>query len=197
MPGQRKRKAIQQGRTRGPKRKLCGSCRKDCYPTDVERTLGRDNLYWGRHHKVAFDHLPESGFNWACDDCLVDGSAIVADPLKQLFCDQAAYLAYWDHHNTCQRCAAEYTFSKEEQQHWYEELQFWVMSYPKHCKACRQAIREEKQRNTELSKLLHEQEQLSPEGLERIAELYSLIERHDKATAFARKADRLRKKRTH
>jgi hypothetical protein len=41
----------------------------------------------------------------------------------------------------CQRCGAEFEFSAAEQRVWYEDYGFWVDSLPKHCSACRQALR--------------------------------------------------------
>lgn len=42
----------------------------------------------------------------------------------------------------CERCTGEFTFSAAEQRVWYEEYGFWVDAFPKHCLACRRALRE-------------------------------------------------------
>src|SRR5690349_12571086 len=68
---------------------------------------------------------------WACEDCLRSGRAIVANPARQLYCDWSPYLAYFDKSGVCTKCGSEFIFPKEEQRYWYEELGFWVQSYPK------------------------------------------------------------------
>src|SRR5918994_4394206 len=51
---------------------------------------------------------------------------------------------YWyvDAAFRCSRCGAEFVFSAAEQRVWYEEYGFWVDARPKHCLACRRALRQ-------------------------------------------------------
>lgn len=76
------------------------------------------------------------GLYWACNDCVDTGRAIPADPGKQEWCDCEPYLAYFDEERTCVDCGRAFVFHKEEQQHWYETLRFWVWSRPIRCRAC-------------------------------------------------------------
>ncbi len=51
---------------------------------------------------------------------------------------------YWyvDAHFRCTRCQAEYCFAAHEQRTWFEDYGFWVDAFPKHCPACRKALRQ-------------------------------------------------------
>ena len=68
------------------------------------------------------------------------GTAIRADTGAQncSMCPRYWYLAA---HFRCERCDAEFEFSAAEQRVWYEEYGFWVDAFPKHCLACRHALR--------------------------------------------------------
>ena len=60
---------------------------------------------------------------------------------------------YIDAWQNCIQCGSAFVFTIAEQQFWYEELRFWVGSYPTRCKACRRsqrALLEAKQRYGEL-----------------------------------------------
>ena len=102
--------------------------------------------------------------------------------------------AYYDHHKVCEQCQTDFVFSKEEQQHWYEDLKFYLGSYPKHCTPCRKQLRDAKARNTELGELLARRDDLSAAELDRVSELYRMRDIVDKATHFKRLAEKLRKK---
>lgn len=79
----------------------------------------------------------QGGAQWACQDCLESGQAILADPDKQLFRDHKPYLAYYDVEHTCRDCEAAFVFTKTEQHYWYEERQHRVQSRPARCPTCR------------------------------------------------------------
>ena len=74
---------------------------------------------------------------WACNDCIASGLALPADPARQKWCDCLPYYAYFDEERLCGDCQQPFVFTKEEQKHWYETLQFWVWSRPIYCKACK------------------------------------------------------------
>lgn len=128
----------------------------------------------------------ESGFlQWACDECIKKRKAIVGKPDRQnVIGITHPYLAYYDQQRTCSTCGIAFTFSKEEQQHWYEELKFVTWSDAKDCKDCRKTKRGEKERNKRIAELLQE---LQPEDLDRIEELVQLyleIDHVEKAKYF-------------
>ncbi|HCI78515.1 MAG TPA: hypothetical protein DHW02_02355 [Ktedonobacter sp.] len=81
------------------------------------------------------------GMQWACNYCMREGIAIEGKPHLQMFCDYPPYLAYFDKTYTCSDCLNAFIFNKEEQRYWYEELKFWVQSYPKQCLECRRKRR--------------------------------------------------------
>lgn len=92
--------------------------------------------------------------SWACDSCLDNDKALVANPLKQTFCDHFPYLAYLNVIKVCRTCQHTFTFSKEEQQYWYEELGFWVQSEAINCQRCRQEKRKRKNEIKSAQKML-------------------------------------------
>ncbi len=74
---------------------------------------------------------------WACNACLAGKRALIADPNKQKFKACEPYYAYFDEERSCQKCRKTFTFTKEEQKHWYERLGFWVWSRAVECRKCR------------------------------------------------------------
>lgn len=136
--------------------------------------------------------LQQGGYQWACDDCLTSGAASIANPEAQLYLDSPPYLAYFDVSKVCEKCNEEYIFKKEEQAYWYEYLKFWVQSTPKHCSKCRREVREQKKLNNELSAILKDGDSLSLKDLQRLSEIYSILNHQDKANYYANKANKLR-----
>jgi hypothetical protein len=67
-------------------------------------------------------------------------TAVRANDARQNFsvCPRQWYI---DATFRCARCKKQFVFSAKEQRYWYEKLQFYVDSYPKHCKSCRQDVR--------------------------------------------------------
>lgn len=139
-------------------------------------------------------------FQWACDDCIREGKAILARPSRQHYtfgypwATAIPYLAYYDQNLKCRDCEQWYVFSKEEQRHWYEELQFVVYVQNIRCPECRKTLRAAKDLNTELSDLLRDGKPEDPMQLARIGELYQLMGKTEKAKAYSREAERLRKR---
>lgn len=133
-------------------------------------------------------------YQWACDVCLENGSALLGDPKKQFYIfghpmDMATpHLAYFDLQFTCETCRKSFVFSKEEQRYWYEELSFIVFSKPKSCRECRTALRKSKQLNTELSDLLAHGIPEEKDRLLRIVEIYTIMGKEEKAKRYANAA---------
>ncbi|MEZ4777646.1 MAG: zinc-ribbon domain containing protein [Bacteroidia bacterium] len=127
---------------------------------------------------------------WACDDCFASGKALLGNPDKQYYTFQSPwdfgfpYLMYINKSLTCETCREHFTFSKEEQLYWYEELQFVVYSKPKNCINCRKQLRYQKSLNTELSAALQNGEPTDPEILLRIAEIYQEMGNTEKMKAY-------------
>jgi uncharacterized Zn finger protein (UPF0148 family) len=72
--------------------------------------------------------------------------AIVADWSKhQPHNSYGPLFWYVDKQVQCALCSREFVFSKEEQRHWYEELQFAIYVRAVHCPECRAEVREKKQ----------------------------------------------------
>ncbi|MBI1369796.1 MAG: hypothetical protein GC162_14215 [Planctomycetes bacterium] len=67
-------------------------------------------------------------------------SATRADTSKQNFsvCPRHWYV---DATFLCPRCGEKFTFTRDEQRFWYEELRFWIDSRAKHCATCRSELR--------------------------------------------------------
>lgn len=68
-------------------------------------------------------------------------SAIRADISKQNYSVCPRYW-YVDATIRCVRCGNEFPFTIDEQQYWYEHLNFWIESFPKHCQPCRSELRQ-------------------------------------------------------
>jgi Probable zinc-ribbon domain len=49
---------------------------------------------------------------------------------------------YVDKHGRCLDCGCEFTFSAQEQKHWYEVLHIPIYAGPGHCRACRKRRRD-------------------------------------------------------
>lgn len=172
----------------------CPGCNGDVYDSNLRQTLGRKIWLWGTMTSVGRDDLKHGTFQWACDDCLNSGRALIGNPGAQLYCDFDPYLAYVDEEKVCETCDAQYVFRKEEQKYWYETLRFWVQSKPKHCPKCRQEIREEKKLNNELSELLKEKEKLSIQDMERLSEIYEEISKPEKSRYYKNLIEKLKRK---
>ena len=139
-------------------------------------------------------------YQWACDECIKARKALVGNPKKQFYTftypwDTASpFFAYYDKSFRCQSCKEKFTFSKEEQQHWYEDLNFVVYSKPINCATCRKEIRASKNLNKELSDLLREGKPKDVEKLQRIAQIYKEMDKPEKMKAYLSAADKLRRK---
>lgn len=139
-------------------------------------------------------------YQWACDACIQSGLALMANPKKQYHTffspeDTAPpYLSYYDQNRRCQQCDVKFTFTKEEQIHWYEQLKFVVYAQPKHCLNCRKEIRKTKDLNSELSNLLKEGTPSDLESLERIAQIYAQMGNEEKAKVYQNRVIKLKAK---
>ncbi|MEM6803170.1 MAG: zinc-ribbon domain containing protein [Bacteroidota bacterium] len=139
-------------------------------------------------------------YQWACDDCIENEKALVGNPQKQFYTftypwDTASpFFAYYDKHFSCQTCKEKFTFSKEEQQYWYEELNFVVYSKPINCADCRKKIRSSKNLNKTLSELLREGKPEDLNKLQRIAEIYHEMGKPEKMKTYLAEAEKLKRK---
>ena len=122
----------------------CPACGKSVDPTE-QRCFDQflETLPWFakeydlvRSIQALHRHPEFQNVNWACNDCLECGRAIMGEAKKQKYCDYWPHYAYWDKSNVCQVCGSEFIFEAKEQKHWYETLSFWVQSHPKNCKSC-------------------------------------------------------------
>lgn len=132
----------------------CPSCgkRKSIQETqfvvdDIDRLFETEtnwaSFFYRGDKEVAYKFFTSSE-NWACDLCLTNGEALIANPSKQMFCDYSPYLAYLDSSKVCKSCGKDFVFTKHEKQYWYEVLNFWVQSTAIDCQACRAQKRQRK-----------------------------------------------------
>ena len=164
----------------------CPCCKKAKDQSKIQKTIQLfpfDGAFKAVEQSWAdsFLQIANSRYNlyqWACDACIQARSAILGKPNRQKYTfkspmDAATpFLAYFDKRYTCQGCKNKFTFSKSEQQFWYEELQFVVYSKPIHCQACRKEKRDIKQLNTQLSNLLKDGLPETATALEEVAAIY-------------------------
>lgn len=180
-----------------PKEKVptvkCPVCQKRVGKKEIQKMAGllpfEGFFYQGNDMLASFMEVVSryGGFyQWACDDCLEAGRALLAQPAKQNHTHKhpadtvMPYLAYVDQSYSCRNCGLGFVFSKEEQQHWYETLAIYVEARPVYCKACRTEIRTARALNTELSDLLKEGTPKEKEKLLRIAAIYQEMNKPDK-----------------
>lgn len=171
----------------------CPSCRMEIGKGASSQTSGRIVWHGRFKHQVTYEELLQDEYQWACDLCLDNGKAIIADPAQQTFCDHEPYLAYFDQAKACPTCQQAYTFTKEEQQFWYEELKFWVQSKPTQCAKCRKASRHLKQLNKELSEILKDKAKLTIEQMARLIQIYNELNKPDKSKYYARMIEKFGK----
>jgi len=72
--------------------------------------------------------------------CLIPGTAIVADPSRQVGSSMAS-THYYDIERKCRDCGQLFIFYAEEQRYWYEDLQFPVDADCIRCVPCRKRSR--------------------------------------------------------
>ena len=180
----------------------CPCCKKLVFSTKMKRTfsiLPYDGFF------KAVDATDEEAFffaakrapslyQWACDDCINERKAILANPKRQFYTfkypwDAAIpFLAYFDKRYTCISCGEKGLLSKEIQQHWYEELQLVVYTKASKCKSCRVA----NDLNTELSNLLKDGSPEDKKSLMRIAEIYEAIRKIEKMKAYRKASEKVK-----
>jgi hypothetical protein len=103
-------------------------------------------------------YIEESIAKIACDSCIRNERAIIADITKQQFCDFLPYVYYVDTEHKCLDCEKKFTFTKMEKIFWYEEKRFWVQSVPIRCQDCRKAKRDERLTNKIIQELIKKQD---------------------------------------
>ena len=118
--------------------------------------------WYARTEDWAVQMAQESKIQWACNECLSNGLAHLADISKQTFCDDPPYLAFYDATHRCEDCGKEFIFGASEQRYWYEELRFWVQSRPKQCKECRKKRRVQIGANLAYQRALKDLDETSP-----------------------------------
>lgn len=146
--------------------------------TDFIKVYGNDfDLY---------NYLFSSNFEWACDSCLKNKKALIANPSQQND-GYNSHLAYYDISLNCKNCGNEFTFTKEEKKLWYEELKFFRESTPLNCLKCRKEIRIFKIQNKILSQVLKKDiKEMSIEELSQVADIYKKWNKEDKFNFYSK-----------
>ena len=178
---------------KSPKQKYaeCPCCLSPRYATEMItciKLLEKIERAEYRHYKElnidTYQSFINNNFEWACDFCLEDKKAIIANPGLQNYTGYPN-LAYSDKAKICRTCEEKFTFTKEEKQHWYEKLKFWVDSEPVNCKLCRREMRHLKAENKVMSEILKKEEKnISIEELESVVEIYRKWNKPGKAKYF-------------
>ena len=127
--------------------------------------------------------------NWACDDCVKQSRAIVAEPKRQKTGMAMPYAAYIDRRFHCTDCDTDFLFSATEQQYWFETLGFLVFVHPKQCVVCRKKRRQKKHTQKAIAETLHNLDPNDPEQLQALAKLYEEYGAVEKAAETKRRAN--------
>ena len=189
----RKRKKLQ-------KLPACPCCGEKRHATELKTMLKKVLQIEGRSEffseKEQLLSLVNRSFGWACDVCLREEKAIVADHQVQFISPiHWPNMAWYDHLKTCRTCGEEFVFRKEEQKYWYEELQFIVWSHPVNCHACRRDIRNQKEQQKQLSSLLNKGiDHLSDEELDEVIDIYELWKKPQRVSYYRALKRKLEKK---
>jgi len=164
----------------------CPCCETVINEDKLQKSIGRNpNMWTGRWTSWAtFFDSDNEHLLWACDDCIESGKAIQSDFTKQKYCDYFPHLAYYDKIINCETCQQDFLFSKEEQQYWFENLQFWVQTKCINCKNCRKEKRDKATLNTELSNILKDKSKMSATDFDRVIEIYNLMGKAEKAKEY-------------
>lgn len=169
----------------------CPSCGTEKHRTEMRTSLAileKLEKAQFKHYKElgldAYNSFINSSFEWACDQCLQQGRAIVANPTLQNYCWNP-HIAYFDSKLVCRTCGTDFIFSKEEKKMWYESLKFWIDAAPVNCLHCRRELRQFKGENKTLSVLLKKEESsISPEELNTIIAIYEKWGKEDKVKYY-------------
>lgn len=141
--------------------------------------------YRYKHMITVLKSAKEGHLQWACDRCLKKKLALRGHPRLQNWGGFAyPYFAFYDQHKVCTTCHLDFAFKKEEQEYWYEKMQFIVWSFPKDCAACRKQNRAPKVRNTKISHLVKNLQKDNIEQVEQLIELYLEIDKIEKAKYY-------------
>lgn len=126
----------------------------------------------------------DCNFEWACDNCIENGNAILAKPsLQEGPFDK--HLAYTDTKLFCFDCKSNFSFRKEEKQTWYEAYKLPLWASPDRCLDCRKKTNLKKQQNSTVSKILAKKEaDINREELKELSSIYTAWENIDKAKYF-------------
>lgn len=165
----------------------CPCCKTVINQDKLQKSIGRNpNMWTGEKiFWATFFHHDKEYLLWACDDCIDTGKAIQSNFEKQTYCDFVPHLAYYDKKITCKTCKEDFIFTKEEQQYWYEKLQFWVQGECVNCKKCRKKKRDISVIDTELSNILKDKSKMSAADFDRVIEIYTLIGKTEKAKEYS------------
>jgi hypothetical protein len=153
----------------------CPCCSTPKYKTEISICLPILEKLYENYKELKIDVYEifiDNNFEWACDNCLKDKKAILANPLSQ---NSAwyPYLAYFDSKLICRNCNTDFTFFKEEKKRWYETLKFWIDSVPVNCLPCRKQIRSHKIENNTISEILKKSKnEISLDELKTVLDIY-------------------------
>lgn len=174
----------------------CTCCKNEVYSSDIKemksipisaKQTGFDKVDLEFLSNYTHSSLHRDDHQWACDTCIEQKKAVKANPDKQTYCDHLPILAYYDQKYNCKSCEVEFIFSKEEQKFWYEELNFWVQSKPKHCKECRKLKRKEKEYHKRINELKEKETSLNAKELSELAVIYEYFGNEVKRNMYLNK----------
>ena len=172
----------------------CPCCGQERHRTEVKEALRKMKMidsYNYPHYQPGTDtdnyiKLQWLQERWACDACLREKRAIVADHQVQYYSTlNWPHMAYYDTQHTCRSCGDEFTFSKEEKRHWFEELQFYIEAKAVRCQSCRKELNAEKLKHKTLSALLQKGiDNLEMEELELVIGIYEAWDKEHKIAYY-------------
>jgi hypothetical protein len=181
---------------------ICPCCKAERHRTEIIICLSvfekwEKQIY--KHYRElgidSYNSFIDSDFDWACDVCLNENKAILANLNVQNIPSTGPHLAYFDTHDVCRTCGADFIFSKEEKVFWYEHLQFHLYSKPVNCLQCRRETKALKEETKILSDILKKDEkEITIDELKTVIEIYHKWDKVEKGKfyeAMKRKKEKL------
>lgn len=169
----------------------CPSCLNYSHKSDIKHCISilekLERASLKQYKEFGFETFTSfinANFSWACDNCLQDSKANLANPGLQET-PWTPHLAYFDTRLNCYQCKEDFVFSKEEKKIWYESYKLPIKAVPDNCLNCRRSIKLQKNQNKELSDILKKEEnQLTLEEFEIIIDIYEDWGKTDKVKYY-------------
>lgn len=186
-------KKIQELKRSKTKLAKCPCCLTEKYKTEILTCISifeKTEKQKYKHYKelkldqYTYGSFIDSNFEWACDSCLENKKAIIANPELQET-PWIPHLVYIDTPLICNKCKLEFLFRKEEKKIWYESYKLSLNAQPNSCLECRRKTQKQKSENKIISEMLKKSEiEIADNELEVVVEIYTSWNKMEKVKYY-------------